>query len=111
MSEIRRARILGGVCLLMTVATGPVAGAEILHTYVLIESQVGDEDRIRSGLGANLGMCKYVIVGSVATDTIGRYETIVRLDCEGQDALNDLVVHAASGIEGVTKVSVLAVSR
>lgn len=85
--------------------------AEILHAYVLIEGNNIDQDRLQQGLGANLGMCKYVIVGSVATGEIGVSHTIVRLDCEDRADLNALIVQAGSGIDGVTRASVLETFR
>jgi hypothetical protein len=86
------------------------ARAQILHAYLLVESQAIDENRLRDGLGRDLGMCKYVVIGSTGTEAGGQ-EWIVRLDCQRQDDLNKLIVQAGSGIEGVTKASVVAVSR
>ena len=43
----------------------------------------------------------------IATEEIGVCHTIVRLDCQDRNDLNALIVHAGSGIEGVTRVSVL----
>lgn len=111
MSSGGLARVLGGLCLMAALATAYAARADVLHAYVLIESQDTDEARIRNGLGADLGMCKYVIIGTSPTEAVGRSETIARFDCEGQDDLNRLITQAGSGIEGVTRVSVLAVSR
>ena len=87
------------------------ARAEILHAYILVESQNLDEDAVVQGLGGKLGMCKYVVVGSVSTETIGVSHTIIRLDCGDQDSLNALITHAGSGIEGVTRASVLEAFR
>jgi uncharacterized membrane protein YuzA (DUF378 family) len=87
------------------------ARAEILHAYILVESQNLDQDAVVQGLGGNLGMCKYVVVGSINTETIGVTHTIIRLDCEGQDSLNALIAHAGTGIAGVTRASVLEAFR
>ena len=87
------------------------ARAEILHAYILVESQNLDQDAVVQGLGGHLGMCKYVVVGSINTETIGVTHTIIRLDCEGQEDLNALITHAGTGIEGVTRASVLEAFR
>lgn len=105
------AHVLSGVGLTLALTISHAAQAEILHAYVLIELQGIEEDQIRAGLGRDLGMCKYVIVGTSPTETVGRSETIVRLDCERPDDLNKLITNAGSGIDGVIRASVLAVSR
>ena len=111
MSRRMFVRILSTVGVTLALTIGYAARAEILHAYVLIESQGIEEDQIRAGLGRDLGMCKYVIIGTSPTETVGRSETIVRLDCERPDDLNKLITHAGSGIDGVIRASVLAVSR
>jgi len=86
---------------------GSAACAEILHTYLLVETKNIDEDKLQAGLAGHLGMCKYIIVGSASTEEIGISHTFVRLDCQDAKDLNALITHAGTGIEGVTRATVL----
>ena len=90
---------------------GSAARAEILHTYLLVETKNIDEDKLKAGLGGHLGMCKYVIVGSSGTEEIGISHIFVRLDCQEANDLNALITHIGSGIEGVTRATVLETYR
>ena len=90
---------------------GSAARAEILHTYLLVETKNVDEEKLKEGLGGHLGMCKYIIVGSASTEEIGINHTFVRLDCQDANDLNALITHAGSGINGVTRATVLETYR
>ena len=83
------------------------ARADIIHAYVPVESKNVNDDALRQGVGAHLGMCKYVVVGTVATDEIGVTQMVVRLDCQETADLNALVARIGGDVDGVTRMSLL----
>jgi DNA-binding Lrp family transcriptional regulator len=71
-------------------------GANVVHAYVLIQTEVGKAAQVADSVRAIAGVTE-------AEDVTGPYDVIVRVEAKNVDDLGKLVVAQIQGVDGITR--------